>query len=161
MTRYVDIVLEPGEVLRYRTSISSLIAYRLATTVSIMTAWILFQANGWGDSRNDQVAAYAIAFCAFLFLSAWVRRLKTEIAVTDRRIIYKKPAFWLFGRNTEELNMDALESVAIYQGLCGSLLNYGQVFVHGTGSIWAGSGLLVDSPLASRATMTRSGGGHD
>jgi len=160
MTRYVDTMLEPGEILRYRTSTSAFFAYRWPTAASVTAAWILFQQNEWGNPEYDEAAMYAGLFCALLFISAWIKRLCVEIAVTDRRVIYKQPFWWLFGLATEEMNMEAIESVAIRQGLFGSLLNYGQVFVRGSGSSWVGSGSVVDNPLVLRATMTHSGGSH-
>jgi|GEM_PF-3857631 len=159
--KYVDTVIEPGEILRYRTTISRII-YRGPASISIITAWILFQINNWGDPRNDALAAIAVLFCAVLFLRAWVRRWTTEIAVTDRRIIYKsrilKLTKYFLMLWTEELNMEALESVGIYQPFWGQWFDYGYVIARGSGGSWAGEDELVDSPLALRATMTRAGG---
>ena len=54
----------------------------------------------------------------------------TEIAVTDRRVIYKKG---LIRRQTNEMNMDKVESVQIDQSVLGRLLDYGDVTILGTG----------------------------
>ena len=43
-----------------------------------------------------------------LFIPAWLKRFGTEIAVTDRRVIYKTG---LVQRDTTEINMAKIESV--------------------------------------------------
>ena len=64
------------------------------------------------------------------FLYAWFIRWITEIAVTDRRVIYKRG---FITRHTEEMNMDKVESVDVDQSILGRLLDYGTVHVIGTG----------------------------
>jgi uncharacterized membrane protein YdbT with pleckstrin-like domain len=54
----------------------------------------------------------------------------TEIAVTNRRAIYKKG---LVRRQANEMNMDKVESVQINQSILGRMLDYGDVTVLGTG----------------------------
>jgi uncharacterized membrane protein YdbT with pleckstrin-like domain len=56
--------------------------------------------------------------------------LSTEIAVTDRRIIYKRG---LIQRHTIEINMDKVESVDVDQSILGRLFDYGTITVRGTG----------------------------
>ena len=77
---------------------------------------------------------------------AWLRRLSTEIAVTDRRIILKRG---LIQRHTIEINMDKVESVDVDQSILGRIFDYGTVTVHGTG---AGIEPLcnVSAPIALR-----------
>ena len=57
-------------------------------------------------------------------------RWTTEIAVTDRRVIYKRG---FINRHTIEMNMDKVASVDVDQSVPGRLLNYGTVTVQGTG----------------------------
>ncbi len=64
-------------------------------------------------------------------LAAAVRRWTTEIAVTDRRVIFKRG---LIRRHTIEMNMDKVETVDVDQSLAGRLLGYGDIVVRGTGS---------------------------
>src|SRR5207245_1582167 len=65
-----------------------------------------------------------------LLARAWFHRITTEIAVTDRRIIYKRG---FIRRYTVEMHMDKVESVDVDQSLFGRMLDYGDVFIHGTG----------------------------
>ena len=74
----------------------------------------------------------------------------TEIAVTDRRIIFKRG---LIRRHTVEMNMQKVESVDVDQTLMGRLFNYGNVTVRGTGSTFE-TLRMIDSPLKLRSTVT-------
>lgn len=64
------------------------------------------------------------------FMSAFVRRWTTEMAVTNRRVLLKTG---LIARRTLELRLEKVETVAIDQGLLGRLLDYGMLTVIGTG----------------------------
>jgi uncharacterized membrane protein YdbT with pleckstrin-like domain len=76
-------------------------------------------------------AAYALALVgAFLLIQQWFQWWITEVAVTNRRIIYKKG---LIRRQTNEMNMDKVESVQIDQSILGRMLDYGDVTILGTG----------------------------
>ena len=64
------------------------------------------------------------------FIPAWVKRRTTELAVTNRRVIYKRG---FVRRHTIEMNMDKVESVDVDQSFWGRIFNYGTIVVHGTG----------------------------
>ncbi len=74
----------------------------------------------------------------------------TEMAVTNKRIIYKTG---LIARNTTELMIGKVESVQVNQGITGRLFGFGQVDVSGTGSNSAKFKGVVD-PLAFRAAVS-------
>jgi PH (Pleckstrin Homology) domain-containing protein len=113
--------------------------------------------NAWDDQRVVGWAICAFLFCGFFFFTKWQRRLLTEIAVTDRRIIYKTGE-WTGSRSTDEVNLEAIRGVSLRQNTFDRWFDYGYVIVD-DGS-WSGSGFCIDSPLAMGATMTQSGGGH-
>jgi uncharacterized membrane protein YdbT with pleckstrin-like domain len=50
--------------------------------------------------------------------------------VTDRRVIYKRG---FINRRTAEMHMDKVESVDVDQSVLGRLLDYGTIYVKGTG----------------------------
>jgi uncharacterized membrane protein YdbT with pleckstrin-like domain len=87
-----------------------------------------------------------------LFLAAkeGLQRWGTEIAVTDRRVIYKTG---LIRRHTAEMNMDKVESVIVNQSFIGRLLDFGSVHIRGTGE-----GIehlhYISSPISLRNTIT-------
>ena len=127
---YVQDVLQPGEQVRRISSIhwigywpgvacllSAVVAYWLSETRLLQGIW--------------RYAAYALASVGVvLLIQQWLRWWVTEIAVTDRRVIYKKG---LIRRHTNEMNMDKVESVQIDQSVLGRLLDYGDVTILGTG----------------------------
>ena len=91
-----------------------------------------------------------IALAALDWLRAFLRRVSTELAVTDRRIVIK---VGLIRRTTMEMNRSKVESVAVHQGIWGRLLDYGTVVVKGTGG---GVEPLknIDRPLDFRSEIT-------
>jgi hypothetical protein len=75
--------------------------------------------------------AYALAFvAAILLVQEWLKWWVTDIAVTNRRVIYKTGLIW---RQTNEMSVDKVESVQINQTILGRLLDYGTVTILGTG----------------------------
>ena len=74
--------------------------------------------------------AYALALTAVVLLISDGSSGGTEIAVTNRRVIYKTG---LIRRQTNEMNMDKVESVQIDQSILGRMLDYGNVTILGTG----------------------------
>ena len=65
-----------------------------------------------------------------LAIPAWLRRLATEVAVTDRRVIYKTG---LIQRHTIEINIDKIESADVDQSIVGRLFGFGSITIRGTG----------------------------
>jgi uncharacterized membrane protein YdbT with pleckstrin-like domain len=75
--------------------------------------------------------ACALALVAVaLLVQEWYRWWITEIAVTNRRVIYKKG---FISRRTNEMNMNKVESVQVDQSILGRMLDYGTVTIFGTG----------------------------
>jgi uncharacterized membrane protein YdbT with pleckstrin-like domain len=66
-----------------------------------------------------------------LLLTAWVRRVATEIVVTDRRVIFKRG---LLSRRTVEMNVSKIEAVDVEQSLAGRIWGYGTLMIRGTGA---------------------------
>jgi uncharacterized membrane protein YdbT with pleckstrin-like domain len=148
---YIQSILEPGEKIRYDTTVSWTV-YTPAILLAICALLSAFAAGahvymfgiGW-------LAAIAFGLAAIVaFVPAWFRRLTTEIAVTDRRVILKRG---LIRRHTVEMNMQKVESVDVDQSLVGRIFNFGNVTIRGTGSSFE---VLrkIDSPLKLRTTVT-------
>ena len=148
---YIDKVLEPGEQVRYHTTISwtvygpaILLAILAAASLSVGATVPAMVGVGW-------FAAIVFALTAIIAsVRAWFRRWTTEIAVTDRRIILKRG---LIRRHTVEMNMQKVESVDVDQTLIGRLFNYGNVTIRGTGSSFEKLN-MIDAPLKLRTTVT-------
>ncbi|HEY4999543.1 MAG TPA: PH domain-containing protein [Usitatibacter sp.] len=62
---------------------------------------------------------------------AWIRVRSTEVAITNRRVIFKTG---LVTRRTVEINLEKVESLRVEQGLWGRLLNFGSIYMSGTGA---------------------------
>ena len=64
------------------------------------------------------------------FIVAAINVMSTELALTNKRVIAK---FGFIRRQTIELNLGKVESIAVNQGIIGRMLNFGSVAVRGTG----------------------------
>jgi uncharacterized membrane protein YdbT with pleckstrin-like domain len=149
---YVSSILQPGERVVYTTGPHWLLYAPAVVLLVGAAALAYFAFTEAGDlGLMVLVAAAVLAVIAFgLWLWAFLRRASTELAVTDRRVIYKTG---LVQRHTVEMNMDKVESVNVDQSLLGRLFGYGTVTVHGTGG-----GLEplsnIASPIAFRNHVT-------
>jgi uncharacterized membrane protein YdbT with pleckstrin-like domain len=149
--RYIDRVLQAGEQLRYVATIS---------WVSYLPGLLLWAVAGiltglLPSSPTAHLLVLVIAAILFLtgtvfLIRAWWRRFTTEIAVTDRRIIFKRG---FVRRYTVEMHMDKVESVDVDQSIWGRFFNYGDVIIHGTG-VGLEPLANVDRPLELRNHIT-------
>ena len=152
--RYVNRVLQPGEVVRHSAGlhwilyVPGLLVWLLAGMIVV----ILPDASlHWGLNRMGVIAAW-LCFAVGLILigRAWFHRWTTEIAVTDRRVIYKTG---FVRRNTTEMHMDKVESVEVKQSVLGRILNYGDVEIRGVGTGFEPLRLIA-APLELRNHIT-------
>ena len=149
---YVQRVLQPGEQVRHISSIHW-IAYWpgiVAVLLAVVAYWLSETRHLSGIWR---FTAYALALIAVvLLIQQWFQWWITEIAVTNRRIIYKKG---LIRRQTNEMNMDKVESVQIVQSILGRMLDYGDVKLLGTGEGFE-TLRTIASPIELRNSITGS-----
>jgi uncharacterized membrane protein YdbT with pleckstrin-like domain len=107
----------------------------------------------WDKDWDKDAVIYTTAalFAALTLVSAlhaWFIRWTTEIAVTNKRIIYKRG---FITRHTAEMNMDKVASVDVDQSILGRMLNYGSIHILGTGGAHGIERLdRIDSPIALR-----------
>lgn len=132
---YVQTILQPNEQLLFETRVHWLIylpGALLLIAAAVIAAVGHFVAGGGTPSLAAYAAAALLLLLALLALAAeWIRRQSTEIAVTDRRVIFKRG---VIRRHTIEMNMDKVESVDVDQSILGRLFNFGTIVIHGTGS---------------------------
>ena len=147
---YVEQVLQPGETLRFQTNLHWFVyLYAIVALLIALALWLWYYLD---PSANVILLYGAILFgivSVVLAIPAWLQRLGTEIAVTDRRIISKSG---LVQRHTTEVHMDKVESVDGDQSIFGRLFGYGSITVRGTGE---GIAALhnIARPLAFRNTV--------
>ena len=147
---YVQRVLQPGEQVRHISSIHWIVYWR-----GVAVALLAVGAYWLSETRLLpgiwRYTAYALALVAVvLLIQQWFQWWVTEIAVTNRRVIYKKG---LIRRQTNEMNMDKVESVQIYQSILERILNYGAVTILGTGEGFE-TLRTIASPIDLRNSIT-------
>jgi uncharacterized membrane protein YdbT with pleckstrin-like domain len=154
---YVAHVLQPGETLLHKSKLHWLIYLPVVPFLAVLGAGVVL--SSWAQKQAGPIDPAALplgliivgaAGTVVTWLRAWIRRMSTELAVTDRRVIFKRG---LIRRHTVEMNMDKVESVDVDQSFWGRILNYGTITVHGTGG-----GLeplpMIDSPIQFRSGVT-------
>lgn len=147
---YLDTVLQPGEKILHRTTVSwtLYIPGLLMLLISGILFWLLRQE--FASPLWAEIAALIVGVPALFFLEqAWFRRWVTEIAVTNMRIILKRG---FIRRHTIEMNMDKVESVDVDQSLLGRIFNFGNITVRGTGSGFEAL-RMIDHPLRFRSQV--------
>jgi uncharacterized membrane protein YdbT with pleckstrin-like domain len=128
---YLQQVLQPGESVRFRTNVHWFVY--LPAIAALMIGLALGGWYYWNDQYSLVLLLGALVFGTagvLLAIAAWLKRFGTEIAVTDRRVIYKTG---LIRRHTTEINMDKIESVDVDQSVLGRMFGYGTVTIRGTG----------------------------
>lgn len=131
---YLQQVLRADETLALACRLHWIVFVRSLGLLALALVLFLF-GTGWnGDSPVHLGFQYAAAVCLllapFYALTAWVRWYTTEIAVTDRRVIYKRG---LISRRSIEMNVSKIETVDVEQGPLARVLDYGDVIIRGTG----------------------------
>jgi uncharacterized membrane protein YdbT with pleckstrin-like domain len=128
---YVKSVLQPGEKLLMMGHLHW-IAYWQAMLFLVLgtgLVWLEHQFKINDIAISMTAVTFGVLFLV-AFLRTWFVRWITEIAITDRRIIYKRG---FINRHTEEMNMDKVASVDVDQSILGRMLDYGTIHVLGTG----------------------------
>ncbi len=148
MSHYVAKVLQPGETVAFEGTIHWLVYLPAILFAVIALAGVVMIVGSAEDSRlfGEAIFAFGAIFGVIAFLRAWFARFTTEIAVTDKRVIFKRG---FIRRQTVEMNMSKVESVDVDQSILGRIFDYGDILVRGTGA-----GLeplkMIAHPLAFR-----------
>jgi uncharacterized membrane protein YdbT with pleckstrin-like domain len=154
--RYIDHVLQPGETIRLVTTVSwvgYLPGLFLCLVALVLFIFIAPQSQASAALALAGWIAVAAAFLvgAFLLIKHWFLRWITEVAVTDRRIVYKTG---FINRSSVEMNMDKVVSVDVEQSILGRLLNYGDIRILGATDEPMRPLLNIDRPIEFRNHVT-------
>jgi len=131
---YAERIMQPGEAVAYRARLHWIL---LARGGAIILLAAVFSLGAWFAQIHYVRLAWLVLAAilglvgAFDVLRGWLRRISTEIIVTNRRIILKTG---LIGRQTIEMNLDKVESVLVRQGAFGRLLDFGTIIIRGVGA---------------------------
>jgi uncharacterized membrane protein YdbT with pleckstrin-like domain len=148
---YVKSVLQPDEQVRYVTNIHWIIFLPgIGLLVLAAVAYWLGMLQSAAYTLWVAIAGVLVLLAVITLFQAWFRRFTTEIAVTNRRIIYKRG---FIRRDTIEMQMDKVESVDVQQSIWGRVLGYGDILIRGVG---VGIEPLknIDSPIEFRNHVT-------
>jgi uncharacterized membrane protein YdbT with pleckstrin-like domain len=149
---YVNRVITPGEKI-VRVGRLSWVVYHRA--ILFLLAGIVLVILEHLYANHDWLLIGTGGVCGVLALisalHAWFLRWTTEIAVTDKRIIYKRG---FINRHTVEMNMDKVATVDVDQSILGRILDYGSIRIVGTGGTQGIERLdRVGAPLALRTAI--------
>lgn len=153
---YYKRVLQDGEAVKHIATLNRLI---YAPGVIIFFAGLVIlmifaeEKTGVGQSSFfGLIGVFVTVVGSLSLIRAIIRRLSTEMVVTDRRVILKEG---FLSRKTIEINMDKVERVDVDQTILGRLFDYGSVTVKGTGASYEPF-KMVNSPIIFRnAIMAR------
>jgi uncharacterized membrane protein YdbT with pleckstrin-like domain len=146
---YVAKVLQPGEHVVHVGRLHWIMYLPAIIVLCIGLAVLAVPSTSDNRAIIYIISGVLVLIAALSAFRAWFRQFTTEIAVTDRRIIYKG----LIARHTAEMNMHRVETVAVEQGIFGRMLNYGLVHIRGTGAGIENLTKIAD-PLALRSAIT-------
>jgi uncharacterized membrane protein YdbT with pleckstrin-like domain len=149
---YVRRVLQPGETVVHVTRLHAVIFLPAILWFAAAIALLIGALTLSGDLRigGEALAAFAAIFGLVAGVPALIRRATTELAVTDRRVIYKSG---VLARHTLEMNRSKVESVDVNQSVLGRILNFGTIVVRGTGGSLEPIRMISD-PLTFRSHIT-------
>ncbi len=141
MGRYVQSTLLDGENVIYEAKISWIVFVKPI----VAGAFFCFIAVLWGQN-GALLGLTGIAVGVGGALAAMIRRVSTEIAVTDKRVILKTG---FIKRDTMEQFLEKIDSIAIDQSVFERLTNSGTIIVRGSGQSSAPIA-NIDDPLQFR-----------
>jgi uncharacterized membrane protein YdbT with pleckstrin-like domain len=149
---YVRRVLQPGEAVIHVTRIHPVIFLPAILWLALAVVLFIVALTMTGDFRigGEALAVLALVLSVGSALPALLRRVSTELAVTDRRVIYKSG---ILARHTLEMNRSKVESVDVDQSVLGRLIGFGTIIVRGTGGSLEPIRMIGD-PLTFRSHIT-------
>jgi uncharacterized membrane protein YdbT with pleckstrin-like domain len=152
---YIEKDLLPGEQIVYSGKLHWFIYVpAIFWLFAALAVYVVLRHNQMPPVISAVVALYAI----FSLLRAMIASASTELAVTNKRIIYKEG---LISRRTMELNHSKIESIREEQGIIDRLFDRGSLIIEGTGG---GKEYLrnIDAPLTfkkhAQAAADQGGG---
>ncbi len=153
MGRYIEEVLQPGERVRYSTTIHGIVY--VPGVICLLLAGASFAASRSFDGSGMTLlllgaSGVLAAIGVTLVLRAWFWRWTVETDVTTMRVVHKEG---FIKRRTFEMNLDKVESVDVDQSIAGRVFDWGDVTIHGVGE-----GIerirMIGSPLEFRNHIT-------
>jgi len=130
--KYIDRVLGPNEEIVYETGLHWIVL--AAPIAALAIAGIAGSEMNPNDIGRTPLAGFVFFVLGFFGVISLCKGLldwaTTEIAVTTRRIVFKRG---LIRRDTIEINFNRIEGLDVQQSILGRILDFGTVIVRGTG----------------------------
>jgi uncharacterized membrane protein YdbT with pleckstrin-like domain len=147
MGRYIKEILQPGEQLRYSTTIHGI--------VYLPGLLCLAAAAGCAIAAGALIPLLVVAAILgvvglLLVIQAWFRRWTSETDVTSLRVVHKEG---FIRRRTFEISLDKVESVDVDQSILGRIFGWGDVTIRGVGE-GIEQIMMIGSPLQFRNHIT-------
>jgi uncharacterized membrane protein YdbT with pleckstrin-like domain len=150
---YVKHVIQPGERIVMVGHISWIVYWRAIFCLILGGVLLILEAVFLPSSDARTFLMYGTAAALGLAalvsaLQAWFIRWTTEIAVTDKRIIFKRG---FIQRHTAEMSVDKVTTVDVIQSIWGRIFDYGSIHIHAAGGAGAIERLdRIGAPIALR-----------
>jgi len=143
---YIDKILQPGEVIRYRGRPSKSAALMRPAALLFLFAIldeidhslrysVITTASHSAKTGGEIVVGILLLFTVFALVINTIGALaflsSAQYAVTDRRVVAK---YGLIKRNGVDILLAKISGVRVNQGLFGRLFDYGNVVVQSSGS---------------------------
>lgn len=130
--KYVEKVLGQHEEIVHETGLHWIIfgVPILCMVIAIVLCGAVLEQPDASASHAGVVSLLLLAVGVVIFLRAFIDYWTTEIAVTTKRVVYKRG---LIARDTIEISLNRVEGLDVKQSIWGRILNFGTVLIRGTG----------------------------
>ena len=154
---YARSTLSPNETPFYKTSLHWVVFLRFALMALLVFLFIAMPfAIALQALTGSELGWFTLPLPALMLLPPTLAFASSELVITDRRVLIKTG---IVRRQTLELFISRIESIAIDQGFLGRMWDYGTVVVRGTG----GSEEIFEAiarPIHFRNFVQRLQSGH-
>jgi len=127
---YIEENLMPGERVEYQAHVHWIVYLPAIALLLIAIVFFILGASREGASFATGFGVFFLVAAAIGAAAAQVRKMSSEFAVTNRRVLIK---VGLISRHTLELLLHKVEGIGVDQTLSGRLLGFGSIVVTGTG----------------------------
>jgi uncharacterized membrane protein YdbT with pleckstrin-like domain len=127
---YIEENLMPGERVEYQAHVHWIVYLPAVALLLITIVFFILGAANEGASFVIGFGVFFLFAAAIGAAAAQVRKMSSEFAVTNRRVLIK---VGLISRHTLELLLHKVEGIGVDQTLSGRLLGFGSIVVTGTG----------------------------
>ncbi len=127
---YVERNLLPGEEVVYHTKLHTIIFLRPVIYAMLCFLFAQLSSPAQDSETTGVIGGLLVIVVIVSSISRFLNFTSSEFAVTNKRVLLK---IGVFRRHTLELLLTKVEWIGVDQSILGRMLNYGTIFVSGTG----------------------------